>query len=73
MNGWYKCGVCGDATSAGLVCGVCGALLCEDCSMRWVEGRAIVCEMCGNTLKDAAGASFEEPEQEPQRTVVLCK
>jgi hypothetical protein len=61
----FKCGICGATTLGPVQCDVCGVTLCPDCAHRWVEGHAVVCEMCGDTLKDAAGkkpdAGMEEP------------
>lgn len=57
----FKCGVCHASTREPLVCDVCGAMLCPDCALRWVEGHAVVCEPCGDTLRAAAGNELKEP------------
>lgn len=58
----FKCGVCAASMREARVCDVCGAMLCPDCAHRWVEGHAVVCEMCAGTLRAAAGQDeLEEP------------
>jgi hypothetical protein len=61
----FKCGVCGSSTHEPLACDVCGVTLCPDCTYRWVEGHAVVCEMCGDTLKAAAGTDTGSGLEEP--------
>lgn len=51
----FRCGGCGGTTLEPVACDVCGTMLCPDCVYRWVEGHAVVCEMCGDTLRAAAG------------------
>ena len=55
MSRGWKCAICGASTAQPRTCEVCGAVVCPDCAHRWVEGRAVACPSCAETLRDAAG------------------
>lgn len=61
----FKCGLCAGSTHEPRTCEVCRLVVCPDCAHRWVEGHAIVCSDCADTLRAAAGVDTTGGLEEP--------